>query len=489
MAPGAFTFVNRTGKSVTSHEEDEDLPTIRSHAMREVRRLKGLASGKSPPTNAKVRLSKTTTAKDSDRSWNSVPASKMQHMSWDEALSGTYCGTAIELDKFPADDRQHLHYFLHGFTPLTFPTARVRYECDILRIALSEGNAALLQALCAVGSIHRALAPEYSTLNEKTAFVTNTHEMRRAFLYHKQCAIILLQTNLSKPVLVQRTSSLATVALLLMLESLSGDIATANAHRSGLLELTKRCGNTLSDLMVSDLLMSDIKSATSSLSRPSIRLCDDWLSRFDELKHLPFVPHRSEFASLGSGFIGPQLGYYLGPALELIMCAMRNLINALEKSFDCVSDIDGAQFLVLEHQLLSYHSSTNRTGMFSVQLTECCRIGALLYCNLCLWSWPKNATLVHNLVFRLRAVISQCTTDLYDYEQCRVLLWLYFMGSFAGTDGKHRQWYTNGMRVVSKWLHVGDEEHFRSLLACQFYVHRLMAQHLKNSYIEMSRKS
>ena len=434
MAPGAFTFVNRTGKPVASHEEDDDLPTIRSHAMREVRRLKSLASEKSPHTNAKGRPS--TTAKDSNRSRTSVPASELRRISWSMALSSTYCGTAIEADNFPTDGHEHLHYFVHGFTPLTFPTACVRYECDILRTALSESNAALLHALCAVGTIHRAIAPEKSTLTENTALDTGTQEMRRAFLYHKQCAIILLQTNLSKPTSFQQASSLATVALLLMLESLSGDTATANAHRTGLLELRKRCNSTLKDMMVSDLLMSDIKSATSSLTQPSIKPPDDWLLEFDRLKDRPFVPYRRDLALLGSGFVATKVGSYLGPALELIFCAMRNLINSVEGSFDGACDPDGAQILVLEHQLLSYQTNTNRPGAFSKQLREGCRIGALLYCNLCLWTWPKSATLVDNLSFRLRAAISQCTTELYDYDHCRALLWLYFRRKFRCLEWK-----------------------------------------------------
>ena len=487
MAPGAFTFVNRTGKTVASHEEDDDLPTIRSHAMREVRRLKSLASEKSPHTNAKGRPS--TAAKDSNGSHTSVPASELRRISWSMALSSTYCGTAIEADNFPTDGHQHLHYFVHGFTPLTFPTARVRYECDILRIALSESNAALLHALCAVGTIHQALAPQSSTLNGKTALGARTQQMRSVFLYHKQCAIILLQTNLSKPVSSQQTSSLATVALLLMLESLSGDTATANAHRTGLLELRKRCNSTLKDMMVSDLLMSDIKSATSSLTQPSIKPSDDWLVEFDRLKHRPFVPYRRDLALLGSGFVATKVGSYLGPALELILCAMRNLINTVEESFDCVCDPDGAQILVLEHQILSYNSTTNTTGAFTKQLRECCRIGALLYCNLCLWTWPKNATLVDNLLFRLRAAISQCTTELYDYDQCRALLWLYFMGSFAATDGKDQRWYVNGLKTVSDRLRLDNENHFRSVVASFLYVDRLMAQHLKDCYSEMPRKS
>ena len=394
-------------------------------------------------------------------------------------------------DSLPADVPQQLIYFVHGFTSLTFPTTHVRYECDILRIATSEGNPAFLHVLCAVSTIHRALVQVTTILDRSSIAHEEKGEIRRAFLYYKQCVVILLKINISKPVDIQTKSSLATVALLLMMESLSGDTATADAHRSGLLELVKRHGEAqkLSYFMVSDVLMSDIKSATSSLSRPSMRPCVEWLSEFDRLKHLPFVPHRPDLMSLGSGFVTTKVGHYLGPALFLLMCAMRNLINAVEQSFDmgiCVPDVNGAHFLVLEHQLLSFQSGTYGNGVFNKQLIECCRIGTLLYCNLCLWSWPKNATLIENLLFHLRTAISQWTPEPYVCEQFPVLLWLYFIGSFATSRAEEHQWYLKGMEDVSEWLDIQEEDHFRSVLASLFYVDRLMGQHLKDCYIKIS---
>ena len=488
MAQGRFTFVNRTGSIVSNHQQDEDLPTIRSHAMREVRRRRGLASRTS--AQAMVRMRPSTTVKDGDRIDSSAHASRPQGISWGRAFSGPYCGTAIELDVLPAGVPQQLHYFVYGFTPLTFPTSHIRHECDILRIAMCEGNPALLHALCAVSTIHRALVPGSTILAGSSIAPEDKGEMRRIFLYYKQCAIVLLQTVLSKAVDIQTQSSLATVAMLLMIESLSGDTTTADIHRSGLLELVKRYDGKQksSDFLVSDMLMSDIKSATSNLSRPSMRPNGKSLSEFDRLKHLPFVPHRPSLTSLGSGFVATKVGRYLGPAWILLMCGMRNLINAVEQNFDMeigVFDVNGAHFLVLEHQLLSFRSCTKEDSVFRTQLMEGCRIGALLYCNLCLWNWPKNATLIENLLFHLRTAISQWTAESYIPGQLPILLWLYFMGSFAASGAEESRWYLNGMEDVSERLEIRDEDHFRCVLASMFYVDRLMGQHLKDCYIKI----
>jgi hypothetical protein len=331
------------------------------------------------------------------------------------------------------------------------------------------------------------------TSDTSTVAPEDTGEMQRAFLNHKQRAVISLQTNLSNPADFQNTSSLATIALLLMIESLSGDTTTAEAHRSGLSQLAKCSGGTQkpSNFMVSDVLMSDIKSATSSLSQPSMRPCAAWLSDFDRLKHQPFFPHQPDLLSLGSGFIAATVCHDLGPAFVLLLCAMRNLINAVERNIDLrisISDIDGTHFLVLEHQLVSFQSGPNKTGVVSTQLAECCRIGALLYCNLCLWSWPKSATLIENLLLHLRAAISHWTSKLFVFEQLRVLLWLYFMGDFAASSAEEHQWYLIGMKNVLEWLNIETEDHFRSVLASLFYVDRLMGQHLKDCYSKISRR-
>ena len=495
MVQLSFTFVNLTGNPATNQEKEEDMPTIRSHAMREVRRRKGLAWGTSAKSTTAA-LRSSTKVDHSDLSRSSRQVSQFPKMSYSRTFANPYSATPIEFHRLPADVPWQLHYFVHGFTPLTFPTSHVRHQCDILRVAMSEGNPAVLHALCAVSTMHRLLVSETSIVSSDALFPSESSiEIRKAFLFHKQCAITSLQINLSKSDDVQLQSSLATTALLLMMESLSGNATAATStHRAGLLWLMKRHNQKQesSPVMTGDLLMSDIKSATSSLSRPVTKPCDDWLSKFDELTLLPFVPHRTDLVLLGNGFMTAKIGQYLGPDLNLLMCAMRNLINTVEEAFDNgkhASDLTGIYFLVLEHQLLTCQREDDGNGAMGSDIAECCRIASLLYCNLCLWSWPKDATLVHNLLSHLRTAILRWTPERYSYEQASVQLWLYFMGSFATSDLQERQWYLTGMKKVTKWFDIGDEDEFRSVLAGLFYVDRLMGHHLRDCYADIVRES
>lgn len=468
MTHGGFTFVNSTGNPISKDRQGDDLPTIRSHAMREVRRLRDIAS-------SKPKLKST----DRMRYYIDIQAFRNQDVCCCRAFANPYYGTAIQWKSLPGDVLPWLEYFLHGFKPLTFPISVVRPACDIFGIAMTEGNPALLHALCALSAIHRALESSYMGSGP-------SGEMGRSFLYHKQRAITLLQENLSKPSDPHIKSSLATVALLLIIESLSGDSRTAKTHRSGFLELVKQWkGNPESaHLLVSDVLASEIKSGLSSDSEPLIELAEEFSTGLEMLKHAQFVPHRPALLKLGSAFMDPELGQCLDPEFVLLMCAMRNLINAFEKNFDLgigVSNVDGTHFLAIEHKLLSFRSGNNIKGAF-YSLTECCRIGALLYYNVYLWHWPKKSTLIAIMLGHLRAAMSQWTPNPRIRAHLCIRLWLYFVGSVACADLDARQWYIGGMKDVLQHLHITCENDFRAALSTTFFVDRMMGKHLKDCY-------
>lgn len=274
---------------------------------------------------------------------------------------------------------------------------------------------------------------------------------------------------------------------MLMIESLSGDTTIAEAHKSGLLQLTKYSGGPHKppNFMVSDVLMSDIKLATSSLSQPSMTPCAAWLSDFDRLKYQSFVPHPTDLLSLGSGFIATTVSHNLGPVFVLLMCAMRSIINAVERNIYLIisiSDVDGTHFLVLEHQLLSIQSGNDRIVVVSTPLAECCGVGAFLYCNMCLWSWPKRSTLIENLLFHLRAAISPWTSKLLDFEQFPVLLWLCYLkrGRTSAVPG----WHEGRVGMAQS----RNRRPFPLILASLLYVDRLMGQHLKDCYAKNLRR-
>ena len=440
-----------------------------------------------PETSAPV----LATAEDNDRRRTSSHGSQGRELGPNATFSNFHSGTALALESLPANFSHWLQYFVCEFTPSTFPTVHIRHECDILRIAATEGSQALLHALCAISTIHQILVLGNAAPDQSIKGCTDLNGVGRTFLNHKQRAVVLLRKDLSIPGAFQISSSVATVALLLMIESLSGDTTTAGTHKFGLLELVKRycASNFPLQLMVSDVSMADIKSATSTLARPSIRLSDKRLSDFEKLKYLPFDPYRLDLAALGSGFVTKKMGFKLGSDLVLLLCAMRNLINDVERIVDTkpvVADVNGTHFLALEHQLLSSPSATSPDRLVNTRLAELCRIGAILYCNLCLWTWPRNATLINNLLFHLRAAISSWISIPDALEQHQVLLWLYFMGDFACPNAEERQWYFEGMGSLLAPLKILREDDFRSVLADFFYVDRLMGHHLEDCYAKIS---
>lgn len=449
--------------------------------MREVRRRKRLALSAPDSAGAASYPTKITTYRNV---WALAPhPDQRRPLSLNRNLSGAFCGTAIDLDGLPSDVPRHLYNFMYGFTLLTFPTTHVHYECGIFSIAVKQGHPALLHALCAVGAVYRALIGNSVYLNGPPVVFEHTDELETAFRAHKQRAIASLRMNLLRQNDHLNTTSIAIAILLLIMETLSGDVTAASIHKSGIVQLTKLCDNASQSLksLVSDLLMSDIKSATSSLSRPSVSINETWVSELDRLRLLPYVPYRPDLTSQGSGFATVNISQQLGHALTQLMCATRNLINAVEQDFHLgvgVSGIDGVHFLVLEHQLLSLASGEGIKDVLDGGLAECCRIGALLYCNLCLWTWPKNATLVTNLLSYYRAAITNWKPNLEIYEQQTLLLWLYFMGSFGSTRTEDRDWYLSGMRDVSERLSIKTQYEYHCILSKFFYVDRLMKQHL-----------
>lgn len=315
MAQRQFTFINRTGGPNRIDQNEDDIPTIRSHAMREVRRRRHLKVNSQ--SRRKVTAHSSTITNDNDGCSLYAITSLSSVVDEKRPLSTFPLGTAIGTMGISLQNFQHLHYFMQSFKSLTFPISYIRHSCDILRVALSQRSPAVLHALCAVSTLHQAVIQNHGTGTATVPVLkADQRTIGRVFLYHKQRAIVSLQMSLSSSSALQDPSSMATVALLLLIESLSGDIATSNTHRRGFVELVDRYGmpHKETDLTSSDVLMADIKSATSSLLRPSMRICNTWMTDLNQLGRAMFVPHRTELLYLGSGFMTGQVSDHLDPA-------------------------------------------------------------------------------------------------------------------------------------------------------------------------------
>lgn len=482
-----LTFVNHVGNPALINQKEDDMPTIRSHAMREVQRRRKLAR----QTSGRWEVDERSPTEVKNSNWRRMPLRSTPSIKISHSMTQLN-ETPIELEHLVPNVLQHLHYFVHGFTPSTFPTTHIRHKCDILPIAFSLKDPMLLHALCAISTMHQTLTYGSGILSISSVVPEHYDTVNSSFLYHKQRAISSLRTSLLAGSGSRNPSIQATIILLLTVEILRGDQVTASAHKSGLLELVKYGEWTRKSphLMLSDAMMSDLKSSASSLSQPSVLPDGNWVNELDKLKCQPFEPHRPDLASLGSGFMTLDTRNSLGSYFVRLMRAMQHLINAVEQSYDLgigVSQIDGTHFLVLEHQLLSFQSYRRGVSSLNSKLTECCRLAALLYCNLCLWSWPKTSTLIKNLSGHFHQAMEALLSELQVGEQLPIMLWLYFIGSLATSSTDELKWYLKGTMRVYSVLGVEDEVHFRSILANFLYVDRLLGEHLYKCYREVLR--
>lgn len=479
-----LTFVNHLNTPPSKLDKEDNAPTIRSHAMREVIRRKNLIQ----------RLSKTPAPKHADPAM-SEESYHCQAVAQPLSAREVCCNTNVRLGNFgdfnplPPDASQHLHYFVHGFTPSTFPTAHIRHECDILAIALTVRDPSLLHALCAISIAHRSLEQEHKAL-ESLIEPGSGETTGLALLRHKQNAIAWLQKSLSTHGKTRNPSSQATIVLLLTIETLCGDTVTANTHKFGLMELVRRTTpvSGSSSLLRSDILMSDIKSAASGFSELSIKPDVEWIDCFDRLKHMPFTAHRPDLALLGSGFMTPAARESLGNELVLLLLGMRQLVNVLELHSDAgidASAITGTSFLVLEHELLSYRSVNEKAGAFNESIGKCCRLAALLYCNLCVWKWPKASTLIKNLSERLCQAVSEWTLTTPASGDLPLVLWFNFMGTFAASNEGQLRWYLKGITAVSNWIGIKTDLHLQSVLQTFFCADKLLEEHISTVYREI----
>lgn len=239
----------------------------------------------------------------------------------------------------------YLDYFLHGFTPSTFPTKHIRHDCDMITTVDHSRDPALLHALCAVGVLHHAQIIHATALNRSPGSLDGSIHKFRALLHHKTRAIALLRSRFSESTGFQHMSSTATVALLLLIEVICGDRTNSLTHRRGLLALLDQSQwqDTNEGPLVADVLMIDTKSATMNRLPPSVRPPIKWMKRFAHSKKSPST-ELTGHKSMGSGFFTPDMRRDLGIPFIRISSAMEQLIDTLELNVsegNMASEIDG----------------------------------------------------------------------------------------------------------------------------------------------------
>lgn len=356
----------------------------------------------------------------------------------------------------------------------------------MMMTAATTGDPALLHALCALSALHQALVIQSgrSMQNAPSSPSTGTldpHSNPAAlvFFQHKARAIELLRSGMAESTKSQYASSIAIVALLLLIEIINGERSIVTTHRHGLLELLGHCPfkNEEQDALFSDVLMIDVKTASLYRLKPSVVPPRKWIKKFGRLKNTIAIDDLSGHSKMASAFFTNDMRSDLGIPFVLILSAMRQLVETLEASMteDIMAvDIDGTQILTLEYELLAYAHNDASGTQTDKRLIECCRVAALLYCNLCIWTWPKGTTLVEGLLSQLRVAILDWTLDPISARNDHLLLWLYFLGTMADSSSEDGHFFRWGFKVAAQSLKRpsgGDlEEGFRRF----FYSERMM---------------
>lgn len=475
MGQNNFTFVNNTAGKVGSRtEQDDDLSSIRSHAMRIVRQRRerrGLEV-KSEETSSKLATG------DLGR------PTRRQKSSLSSSIPERLYGIPLTLPNEPSDVGIYLDYFLYGFTPSTFPTKHIRHDCDMITTVATTRDPALLHALCALGALHHAQVLQAASSNFSPGSLVRSPHMFRAFSQHKMRAITLLRSRFSESTGIDYTSSTATVALLLLIEVMYGDRKTSLTHTRGLLALLDQSQwqDTEAGPLVADVLMIDTKSATLNGLPPSVRPPITWMKRFGYLKMSQYSTGWTRHKCMGSGFLTAEMRRDLGIPFIRILLAMGKLIDTLELNMsedNMASEIDGSHFLALEYELLEYQVNWEIGIYANKRVLECCRLAALLYCNICVWIWPKGTTLVESLLSQLRTAILEWTLDPKCPQNLPFLLWLYFLGTLADSNTEDGHFYQWGVRTTAGSLSLRSDGELRKELQRYFYVERAMHPFLR----------
>ena len=476
MGHVGFTFVNLSARKIQSKtSQDDDLSSIRSHAMRSVRRHR-----KRTTPVSRFQHTQSTARKARDELFN---LQQFQGTRLDRQVMKSFLAISFASADTPSDAGTHLDYFLFGFTTSTFPTRRIRHDCDMIRIVATTGDQALLRALCAISALHRAQVTQTFTPGQWSSLLDSAHTRSTDCLKHKLNAIRLLRSRFSRPDTAHLVASVATVALLLLIEVMGGDHSTISIHRRGLSDLMMQSGwqDCRFDLLTSDVLMVDIKSTALTRLPPLTGVPKSWQARFDLLKTLHCIADGSEHKDMCSGFFSSDMQHNLGAPFVLTLSAMRNMIILIDMDVFLdgpTSVIDGRHFLALEYELLLGLRANAAGFPNDRRLLECCRLAALLYCNVCVWTWPKGTTLVECLLSQLRRAILDWSMDPACSRNQTLLLWLYFMGAAVDSDTEDGQFYKWGVRVVAQSLDLRTAEDLRAVLKHFFFVSRLMDKQL-----------
>ena len=505
-----FSFIHHAENAAQGKSDADDLPTIRSHAMRNVRRERRLRDEESKetlslvqkqtakstlPTSGEAQLNPHTSHEhpstnylpDNPLSENS-PYTNTSALSYllryttphPTSLDGAQDTTlrsnnGVVLDQLVPGVTQYLQYFIANFGASLDPR-HAHIPVIFAQIAVAEGDAALLHTVCYISTAHQALVRGIDIQTDWSMLDDADRSVLVALVQYKDKALSLLKNGFSDPLQACTDTSILTVSLFLIAESFFADENSIAVHAKGLGQMVEQRGGreVVPHEVYHYVVMADVKISVLSLSTPSFSLTRRMSSLFVEAETEFLSRQASRSTSTGFNFLQQPLSSLIDQDMMKCCHFLYYLIDIIEGSYHSSTEPPNLRthFSVLEHQLL-FLSVKNA-------IAACCRLALILYCNVALWSWPKASSLIQSLLDHLKQAINSCGPQLHEPNHSDMLIWCLLLASFASKDDEIQFFFMSHLQDLLSRRGIGSLSQVRSVLPGYFYADRVSEEHLRS---------
>ena len=507
--PTEFAFIHHAENAAQGKSDADDLSTIRSHAMRNVRRerrLRDEESRQSPPapqdrittsaplTSSEAQLIQRDSHEPPHTDYSPETTSRISRYATSSDLSNllrytTPSQSSIEiaeditlrssggivLDQLVPGFTQYLKYFIKTFSGSLDPR-NAHVPVSFAQIAIIEGDAALLHTICYAAAAHKALVGGIDIHTDWSELDEADRSVLESFVQHKDKALSLLKNGLSDIFQACTDTSILTVSLFLVAESFFGDECGIAVHVKGLGQMVLQRGGreAIPHEIYHYVVMADVKTSVLTLSAPSLSLTRRMFDLYFEAESQFLSRQSSTSTGTVFSFLLPPLSPLLSQDMIRCFRVLCYLVETIESSFQSsmASPSLRTHFLVLEHQLLC----------LSVEnaISACYRLALILYCNIALWSWPKASALIKNLLDHLRQASNSCGSDLREQAHSDMLIWCLLLGSFASMDDEIQNFFLDRLQEILSRRNFKNLSQVRSTLPGYFYIDRTFENQLRS---------
>ncbi|GAD92093.1 hypothetical protein NFIA_080900 [Paecilomyces variotii No. 5] len=422
----------------------------------------------------------------------------------------------------------HLHYFVNVLVPMSYPLRSAnRFRLQAGWGPLAQANAVLMHSMISTACTAYAMwTGEY--LGPDMELRTPSTQLSPAVLdsfYHKSETIRLVNEKLNDPVQAAADATIAAVAILITVETLTGNIDQVRIHLNGLRQMIILRGD-LSSLPLTvisqiatlvtpflsvypiicppspvtrksklkEIIRTDIKISIVSLTKPIFPFVKP-VRRTSK----PILAVDAEIARLASNLLNlPDPGVLFSPDMMQVFhdlaemtryaeLVRRRLPTGVE---DDDEDFFDTQNLFIEYRLLSYRFDPITEEFLGDNTIEgCCRLASLLYVNTVLWiAYTSAAAVLRSPVGALKVALETLPESIkqtFWAPYSDLLAWVLFLGAHCSKDQVERPFFIMELAKVVIFNGWRDLEEARQRLMGYFYVDRMYAASLAEVWDEV----